>query len=91
MEIVNTYHFTIFHASNEILSQDIMAVMTKDNLGQYAVYLGAWEVDGSELETYEAQRETAAHLISIGGNKQTLEQAIQYFPAIANLAVLYRA
>lgn len=59
---------------------EFMAVCTRDDNGQYAVYIGLVPA-GTANDTQ--RREEASWLIAGSGSKQTYKNALHYFPVLA--------
>ena len=83
MNIINTYHFNVFHASKEG-AQDMLAVLTQDSAGLFACYLGAWDAPkpSGGGSNYDEAREKCSSRIAFSGEKQNFTKSQAYFQGI---------
>ncbi len=86
MKIVNT---CCLQTPTQLPGAHLLVILTKDDTGMYAVYIGIVPLVPPENELYADQRADAADWVADHGDKQTYLSAQRYFPGLAEKT--YRA
>lgn len=87
MNIINTYALPVFDPDQEFNPEGscrcVMAVLTKDHIDQYAVYIGnvllPYDADHKDYENIRSRKAT---MIAFSGNKLTYEKSKFFFSGI---------
>ncbi len=83
MNIIKTYHVPVpARINHEVYTNEpaFLAVLTKGQADDYAVYIGMGILPDPDFPEYEHRRKDLADWVAANGLKQNYQQAITYFP-----------
>jgi hypothetical protein len=84
MNVINTYHVAV-PAQSSVKAASFLAVLTTDDAGLYAVYIGITHLNDPDMSgaEYRKAHDKAGQWVAHNGLKQSYKKALAYFPDLA--------